>query len=388
MQTPLVYSCSASPSTVSAGDPVTVTGTAAGASARKKSVYTWISKSGQISGENNTVSVATVGLDPGEYAIAGRFSQGDRSEDSATCEAVFTIRKPAPPTISCSANPISISPGSTATISSSAYSPANRPLSFSYSASSGEIAGTKSIATLSTGNAPPGPIQVECSVRDDLGQSATASVTVNVAVPIPPLAERHTLCTLSFSRDTRRPVRVDNEAKAHLDDVALMLNRETGARLEITGERSADENLSAAAARALNARLYLTEEKGIAVARIDIRTGYRVVRAAEVELLPIGTPVHYSESPLRTQPRVPATSNTIPEAPSVPATIEVPFAKQAATPGFDAQGRSGRLRSPDSLVLPPLPEDTISGDEADAAPSQRHHRQARSGRSATPLNPR
>jgi len=76
-----------------------------------------------------------------------------------------------------------------------------------------------------------------------------------------------------FDRDKQRPDRVDNEAKGCLDDVALTLNRETSAKLLIVGSHADKETNHDSAIRAMNAAEYLTKEKGIDPARLDLRIG-------------------------------------------------------------------------------------------------------------------
>ena len=369
---PLLYSCAASPTTIFAGDPVTVTGTSVGAVAGKRSIYTWATNGGQISGTAEVANITTTGLAAGEYTITGHISQGKHAGEVAECTTSYTVQAPQPPTISCSAYPLSVAPGGKVTITSQANSPQSRPLRFSYSASAGQIASTISVATLDTGNAPPGAINVECRVNDDLGQSATATALVNIAAPVSAAPERRELCSLNFARDRRRPVRVDNEAKACLDDVALTLNRESTARLEITGERSTDEAATQAQARAMNARQYLTAEKGIDPARIDVKTGSTDGRTAEIELMPIGTPIHYGDEPAgfrATPSRGPITTSPMPSDSVSP----------AAAPVVEGPGSDGLKRSPDSLVLPPLPADAIAktGTHARARVVHRKRRKRR-----------
>jgi hypothetical protein len=109
----------------------------------------------------------------------------------------------------------------------------------------------------------------------------------HAALP-PPLAQSQTLCGVSFERDTRRPVRVDNEAKACLDDIALTLERQADAKLEIVGNFGSGESSTQGAERALNVRQYLTDEKGVDVNRIEVRFGTRSGRAVDDVLLPAG----------------------------------------------------------------------------------------------------
>ena len=127
-------------------------------------------------------------------------------------------------------------PGESSTITCNGVSPQSRPLTYSYSASAGSINGTGNTATLSTTGAPAGTITVTGTVQDDKGQTASATTTVNVeAPPPPPTPKTQTLCSIQFDKDKRRPARVDNEAKACLDDVALNAQQKADAALVVVG---------------------------------------------------------------------------------------------------------------------------------------------------------
>ena len=109
------------------------------------------------------------------------------------------------------------------------------------------------------------------------------------APPLPPAPKPEALCTLTFFRDIARPVRVDNEARACLDDIALTLQHQPESKLVIVGEHSADEPALSAAQRAVNTRAYLANEKGIDPARIEVRTSSKPGKTAENFLLAPGT---------------------------------------------------------------------------------------------------
>ena len=104
----------------------------------------------------------------------------------------------------------------------------------------------------------------------------------------PPVPQTVNLCSISFERDRKRPVRVDNEAKGCLDEVALSLNRNASSRLVVVGRHGISEQPSAAAERALNISQYLIVEKGIDASRIELRTGDDQVRGADNVLVPAG----------------------------------------------------------------------------------------------------
>jgi hypothetical protein len=93
---------------------------------------------------------------------------------------------------------------------------------------------------------------------------------------------------VSFERDRKRPVRVDNEAKACLDEIALQLTRDANATLVVVGKHDATEKPDAAAERTLNVKQYMTDEKRIDPSRIQLRTGENTGRVVDDVLVPQG----------------------------------------------------------------------------------------------------
>jgi outer membrane protein OmpA-like peptidoglycan-associated protein len=309
---PVTYTCSVSPSTAFPGDPLTVTGTALNLNPKKTTTYTWTSDGGTISGTSNVANIDTKNAAPGSYNAKGHVSEGSKPGEMADCSAPFTIQQFTPPTVSCSANPSTVSPGDSSTITANGVSAQNRPLTYSYSSSAGSVTGATSTATLSTTGAAPGTITVTANVVDDKGQSASCTTTVTVVAPTPPPAVTTTsLCSINFERDKRRPARVDNEAKACLDDIALNMQRSSDAKLAIAGNASSGEKTGSklAAARAVNTKAYLVSEKGVDASRISVYTGSQDGKTVSSTLIPTGanfdstglTPV--DESAVTAQPR-------------------------------------------------------------------------------------
>jgi hypothetical protein len=289
---PVTYSCTAAPSPAFPGDPVTVTGTAGELNPKKTATYTWTGNGGvTVKGDSNVGAIDTASLAPGNYTVTGHVSEGQKPGMFADCTANFTVKQYDPPTISCSANPTTVAPGGTSTITAQGVSPQNRPLTYSYSASAAQISGTGNSATLTTTGAPAGSITVTCNVQDDKGQTATSTTSVNVEAPPPPPAPKtKTLCSINFDRDKKRPARVDNEAKACLDDVALNLQQSTDATAVLVGEAASNEKKpeALAAQRAVNTKAYLVTEKGIDASRVSVRTGTQGNKEVENYLVPAG----------------------------------------------------------------------------------------------------
>jgi hypothetical protein len=324
---PLAYSCVASPTSGYPGDPITVTGTAINILPKKTATYTWTADGGTISGTSNVANIDTKGAQPGSYTAKGHATDGVKPGRSADCSAAYTIKSFDPPTMSaCTANPSTVNSGGSSSIMASAVSPQNRPLTYSYSATSGSVAGTTSTATLTAPAVAAGStstVTVTCNVVDDLGKSDSKMATVTVVGPSlpppPPAPQASSLCTVNFERDKVRPARVDNEGKACLDDIALNLQSHSDAKLAVVGNEDGKEAAVKgkrkkpmfAAERAVNVKDYLVTEKGIDPSRIMVYTGTAGDKTVTTTLVPAGAtnPVAsdptVDESAVKAVPRTP-----------------------------------------------------------------------------------
>jgi len=297
---PVTLACSVNPPSIYPGEPVTVTGTADMLNPKKTAVYTWSGDG--VTGTGASATVATASLAPGTYTVKGNVSQGPKPGQSADCSATYTVKAFEPPTVSCSANPSTIKPGDTSAITATGVSPQNRPLTYSYSASAGSVSGTGNSATFASAGAPAGSVTVTCTVTDDKGQTASSTTSVTIEAPyVAPAPTTSSLCSITFDKDTKRPMRVDNEAKACLDDIALTLQSKSDAALAVVGSSTADEKAPPkkklkkgevapdyAAQRAVNTKDYLVTEKGIDASRITVYTGSGDGKKVEDYLVPSG----------------------------------------------------------------------------------------------------
>jgi opacity protein-like surface antigen len=288
---PLTYSCSVNPPAVFPGDTIAVSGSALNLDPAKTAVYSWSVDGGVVSGTSSSATIDTKNLAPGSYTLKGHISVGGKPGENADCTAPYVVRAFEPPTVSCSASPVTVSSGDPSTIAAIGVSPQNRPLTYSYSSTSGSVSGSGATATLSTAGAAAGTIDITCNVVDDKGQSASGTTSVMVVAPAPgPKPTTSELCSISFERDARRPSRVDNEAKACLDGIALNLEQSPDARLAIIGNAGSQERagIKLAAERAVNTRAYLVNEKGIDSSRIAVYTGSQDGKTTSIVLVPAG----------------------------------------------------------------------------------------------------
>ncbi len=310
---PVTYACAVAPATIFPGDPLTVTGTALNLDPKKTATYTWSSDGGTVTGTSSVGNIDTKTLSAGTYTVKGHVSEGNKPGQMADCSAQFTVRAFEPPTVGCSANPSSVNPGDSAAITASGVSPQNRPLTYSYSSTAGSISGSTSTATLTTTGVAPGTITVTCNAVDDKGQTASQMTTVTViAPPAPVKITTQSLCSVSFDRDSKRPTRVDNEAKACLDDVALNLQRTPDAKLALVGNAASTEKkpLVEAAERAVNTKAYLVTDKGIDGSRISVYTGSQDAKTVATTLIPAGATLDSTGITSVDESAVAATSRT------------------------------------------------------------------------------
>lgn len=285
---PPTASCSASPTQVFPGEPVTVTATPEGLNPKMNTVYSWSGNG--VTGTETTASINTSGLKPGTYQVEGTLKEGKPGKEGlkpwevANCSATYTVKAFEPPTLSCSANPTDLKPGDSSTITAQGVSPQNRPLTYSYQASNGSISGGGATATYSSTGASAGPAQITCSVSDDKGHTARANTNITIQSPppqpSPELVGRLTLHSVYFP--TAQPTEKHPEGglvesqqatlTALATDFKMYLQVKPDGRITLTGHadpRGAPEfNQKLSERRVARAKAFLVEQ-GVPEANID-----------------------------------------------------------------------------------------------------------------------
>lgn len=285
--------CTVEPGTpVLAGSPITANATTKNFNPKHTVAYQWKTTGGQLTAKDATASIDTAGLAPGSYTVTATATDAKAHKDyqMASCSGSFTIQEPPkhPPTISCSPNPATVRSGDPAKITCVGNSPDNRPLTYAAQASAGRLTGAGPVYTLDTAGVPQGSVRINATTTDDRELSASTSTQVSVTVPPPPPSASK-IAEIVFPNE-KKPWRVDNTAKAILDDVALRLQREPTARAVVIGYFDPAEKggVNLAQQRAVNTKAYLTDEKGIDPSRIGVATGTAGGNRAEIYLVPAG----------------------------------------------------------------------------------------------------
>lgn len=320
--------CTAQPSAVMAGEQVKVTATPSNFNPKRTVSYSWNSTGGKVGGTDSSTTVDTNGLAPGTYTVKATVTDNrKKNPEVAECNATFTINEPPkhPPTISCAANPTTVRAGDPVNISSTGNSPDGRPLSYTFTATNGKLTPNGANATLDTTGMSAGPVTITCNVADDRGLTASTTTNATIEVPPPPPTASK-LNEITFPND-KKPARVDNTAKAILDDVALRLQREPDSKAVVVGYATDAEtkkriNKNLAAQRSINTKACLdgaevsceNQGKQIDPSRIEVRTGTGDANKAEIWIVPSGasftgegtTPV--DESKFKAQARTAASA--------------------------------------------------------------------------------
>jgi outer membrane protein OmpA-like peptidoglycan-associated protein len=275
--------CSVSPTEVLAGEPVTATATASQFNPKRTLTYAWTTSGGKASAQTATTQIDTTGLAPGAYKVAAHVTDGKKG--MADCSSSFTVKEPPkhPPTISCSADPSTLESGQSATIHCTGASPDNRPLTYAWQSSTGNVAANNETGTLAT-TGVTGPVTITTTVTDDRGLSANTTTNVTVQAPPPPPppppvnqvktdldTKGKALLDVHFDVDksTIRP-----ESEKILNDSAAVLNEEADLSVFVDGYTDSTgtkaHNLALSKRRAASVKSWL-EEHGIAGSRLVAR---------------------------------------------------------------------------------------------------------------------
>ncbi|HEY6128940.1 MAG TPA: Ig-like domain-containing protein [Candidatus Acidoferrum sp.] len=269
---PPVAACSASPTSVFAGsnDVVTVHVNASDPD-NDTITYSYTASGGTVEGTGPDARFNTAGLAEGTYTVTAKVDDGKGG--TATCAADIAVNKKPnqPPTISCATDRSPIMPGERTGITATASDPDGDPLTYSYSATGGQVTGNGPKAEFDSTGLAPGSYTVKCSVSDGRGGTADASTNVDVQQPPPPpQAAKAGDCGYNKAGASR----FDNACKRVGDDVALRLKNDPNAKLVIVGFADKKEPKAAklAQTRADLAKKYIVE-KGVDASRISTRTG-------------------------------------------------------------------------------------------------------------------
>ncbi len=295
---PVTASCSASPSAVWSGDPVTVSSTGANFNPKHTLTYAWTTTGGKPSATNaQGATIDTAGLAPGSYTANATITDPkEKKNNTATCSASFTIKQPQPPVVSCSSTITTIAIGESATITMNASDPQGWPLTYSWTTSGGTMgASTGTSVTVTATNADAGNTVTATGTATDVRANLSASCSASITVPAVQkctVIEDWGECT--FEKNPKKPWRVDNDCKDTLDKLSLRLQQMPNGKLDIVGYTNQEESVNVqqlGAQRSVNVKYYLTTDgpNKVDASRVTPRQGDAKGQATHFYFVPEGT---------------------------------------------------------------------------------------------------
>ena len=176
-----------------------------------------------------------------------------------------------PPTVACETSKSVILPGETVRCRATASDPDGDPVTLSWKASAGRVAGTGTEATFDSAGVVA-PATVTLTVTADDGRGGTASAQCPVRVEEPKRAPEPITCTSGgFPRNSPR---LNNVDKACLDDVALRARQDPQGRVVVIGYADSTEHIPVVTARkrAEAVKGYLVKQGGVEESRVTVRS--------------------------------------------------------------------------------------------------------------------
>jgi outer membrane protein OmpA-like peptidoglycan-associated protein len=181
---PPVAACTASPTSVFAGSSDTVAiHVNASDPDNDPLTYSYTANGGTVDGSGPDARWNAGSAPPGSYTVTAQVNDGKGGTASCATDIKVDERPNRPPTASLSVERSPILPGEHTGITCTGADPDGDPLTYSYSASGGQVTGTGANAQFDATGLQPGTYTVKCTVNDGRGGTADASGNVEVKEP-------------------------------------------------------------------------------------------------------------------------------------------------------------------------------------------------------------
>jgi outer membrane protein OmpA-like peptidoglycan-associated protein len=145
--------------------------------------FSYTATGGVVDGSGPDARWNSAGTTPGNYTVTAQVSDGKGGTASCATDIKVEERPNRPPTATLSVERSPVLPGEHTGITCTGSDPDNDPLTYSYSASGGQVSGTGSNASFDATGLQPGTYTVKCTVNDGRGGTAEASGNVEVKEP-------------------------------------------------------------------------------------------------------------------------------------------------------------------------------------------------------------
>jgi outer membrane protein OmpA-like peptidoglycan-associated protein len=232
--------------------------------------YTWTVNDQPLAAAGPQITFGSEGRKPGTYKVTCTVSDG---EATASSSSMGTIRERIipnrPPTIECLTTTMDVASGGSVELRARASDPDGDKLTYSWSATGGAVSGTGETATFNAAGVRAGSYAVTVTADDGRGGKSSCSMTVNVS-------ERLSVTKDKCGYFMPGKARVDNCAKAILDDLAVRMKNDPKLRANVIGYTDASrlekskKALGESRAKAVAAYL---EKQGVEASRLTVTDG-------------------------------------------------------------------------------------------------------------------
>jgi len=239
--------------------------------------YTWTVNDQKLAASGPQITFGSEGRNPGQYNVTVTVSDG---EATASSSATVTVReKPNQlPTVQCLTATIDVVSGGSVELSASGTDPEGGELTYTWSSPVGRINGSGSTVAFDTTGVKAGVYTITAAVLDPRGGKATCTMMLNVSEVLS--VTKDDCGYFGYNRN-----RVDNCAKAILDDLAVRMNNEPQLRANIIGYvdgRYEVSNPTLGERRAQAVADYL-EQKGVESSRLTVTNGMANNQVGDLE---------------------------------------------------------------------------------------------------------
>lgn len=181
---PPVAACSANPTSIFAGSGDSIAIHVNASSPQNDPLtYSYTATGGAVDGNGPDARWNSTGVAAGSYTVTAKVDDGKGG--AASCAADFKVeeRPNRPPTATLSVERSPIMPGEHTGVTCNGSDPDGDPLTYTYTATGGQVTGTGANAQFDSTGAKPGTYTVKCTVNDGRGGTADASADVVVQEP-------------------------------------------------------------------------------------------------------------------------------------------------------------------------------------------------------------
>ena len=181
---PPVAACSVNPTSLYAGsgDTVAVNVNASDPD-NDPLTYSYTATGGTIEGTGADARWHSTGVAVGSYTVNVKVDDGKGGTASCSADIKVEEKPNHPPTASLSVERSPLLPGERTGVTCNGSDPDNDPLTYSYTTTGGQIAGSGSNVQFDSTGLQPGNYTVKCTVNDGRGGTADASGNVEVKEP-------------------------------------------------------------------------------------------------------------------------------------------------------------------------------------------------------------